>query len=511
MFGLFKRKKSRSKDSPGRANHAPEDGVLSSSLAKNVQTMEEIFKDVDTLRSRYIENTHSKELRCRIFYFDGVVNCELINEHIIKPLMISEAKPSGGNVVINQIVQIDESKITDQFCDIVEAITYGNTVLFIEGQDKAVLLNTKNFSTRSVDEPDNEKVLLGPREGFTESMMQNLSLIRRRALTPDLKMKNKILGTRTKTKVCVCYMDSIVNRKALDELNSRLEKIDIDAVLDSNYISELTRDAPWSPFPTVGYTERPDVVLGKLMEGRIAVFVDGSPVVMTLPYLFIENFQSSEDYYMHYYYASIARLLRIVAYLLTISVPALYISIGAFHHEMFPLQLFISIATDRKSVPLPAAIEALVMLIVFDILRETGARMPSTIGSALSIVGALVIGQAAVDAKLVSAPMVIIIALTGITSLLVPKLNTSSMIIRVVLLLFSSMFGFFGYMVGISFFVTHILNLRSFGVPQIMLSRKLKYQNVKDSFMRAPWWQMINRPRFAADAVRQKNKGGSRD
>lgn len=514
MFGLFKKKKNKSENAGKGAGQETKDFVLTSSLDRNVKTIKTLFEDVDILRVRFIENNFDRTLRCCIIYCDGLVNSDIISKNLVKPLMLSRVSPSGSDfldTVINRIVQVCEAKKISSIPDIVEAVSYGNTILFIEGQDQAVLLDTKSFLTRSVIEPDNEKTLLGPRDGFTESLMGNLSLIRRRMLTADLKMKSMVLGTRTRTKVYVCYMDSLVNKQILAQLYSRLNAIDIDGILDVNYITEQIMDAPWSPFRTVGYTERPDVVSGKLLEGRIAIFVDGTPVVLTVPYLFIENFQSCEDYYMNFFYTSFSRMLRIVGFLLTITVPGLYISIGAFHHEMFPLQLFISIAADRKGVPLPAALEAFVMLILFDILKETGARMPSTIGQALSIVGALVIGQAAVAAKLVAAPMVIIVALTGITGLLVPKLNAPTIYLRLLLLFLSSMFGFFGLMLGMTCVIIHILNLYSFGVPQVMLNRNLQYQNIKDTIIRAPWWQMIRRPRFAANKIRQNTKGAHRD
>ena len=514
MFGLFKKRKNKANNSIKEAEGAYKERPLSSSLDKNVKMMEELFQDVDILRSREIQNNHDKRLRYCIFYCDGVVNSDAINENLIKPLINSQVTPAFGEdfveTVINRIVEICEAKRTEKVQEIVEGVVYGNTILFIDGERDAIILDTKAFQTRSVEEPDNERVLLGPREGFTESLMGNLSLIRRRALTSDLKMKALVLGTRTRTKVFVCYMDSLVNKEVLKYLMNKLTAIDIDGILDVNYITELIDEAPWSPFRTIGYTERPDVVMGKLLEGRIAIFADGTPVVLTVPYLFIENFHSGEDYYMNFYYTTFSRMLRIIGFFLTVAVPGLYISVAAFHQEMYPLQLFISVAAERASVPLPASLEAFIMLILFDILRETGARMPTTIGQALSIVGALVVGQAAVEARLIAAPMIIVIALTGITGLLVPKLNSPAVYLRLSLLLLSTTFGFFGLLVGASCVIIHLLNLYSCGVPHLMLSKKLQFQNVKDSFIRAPWWLMIRRPGFAANSVRQSRKGSPR-
>ena len=336
--------------------------------------------------------------------------------------------------------------------------------------------------------------------------MTNLSLIRRRLRTNELKIKSYTLGERTKTQMSICYIDGLVKKSVLDELYKRLNKIKMDGVLDTNYIAELIRDNSYSPFRTTGYTERPDVVVAKLLEGRVALVLDGTPVVMTIPYLFIENFQSNEDYYLSYYYTSFQRILRIVSYFLTISVPAIYIGAFAFHLETMPAQLMVSIASERISVPLPGGIEAYLMLIIFDILKEAGMRMPSSAGNALSIVGALVIGQAAVEAKLIAAPMIIVVSIVGITGLLVPKMNASISIVRFALLTIACVFGLTGVVLGMSAVLIHILNLNSFGVPVLSSLNKFKFQDVKDSVVRSPWQTIIKRPpELAADKIRMNN------
>ena len=221
----------------------------------------------------------------------------------------------------------------------------------------------------------------------------------------------------------------------------------------------------------------------------------GSPSVLTLPFLFIENFQSSEDYYMNYYYATFSRMLRMFGFFLTLMVPGLYLAVAGYHHEMLPTQLLLNITVERQGAPLPASIEAFLMLIVFDILRETGVRMPSNVGQALSIVGALVIGQSAVEAKMVAAPMIIVVALTGITNLLVPRLSGPVIFFRYLFLFAASLLGFYGLILATSFALIHLLNLRSFGVPQMMAAGNLRFQEVKDTFFRTPWWKMLLRPK----------------
>jgi len=510
MFGIGEKKDKQKKidDKVTNLNKPIDGSTLSKSLKSNISLLKNLFADNDTLILRNINNSYNSELKYCVAYCDGGVSSEIINESLIKPLILSKEIEPGTDLIKTiekQVIFINESKKTKEIKDIITSITYGDTILFAEGSDEALILNTKGFTLRSVTEPESEKTLSGPREGFCESLMINLSLIRRRLRTNDLKMKFKSIGTRTNTTACICYLDSIVNKNILNEIERRLEKIDIDGILDSNYIAELIRDARFSMFRTIGYTERPDVIAAKLLEGRVAIIVDGTPTTITMPYLFIENFQSNEDYYLSFFYTSFARVLRIVGFFLTIAIPAIYIAAGDFNIEMIPTSLLINIASERQSVPLPAALECFIMLITFDILRETGIRMPSKVGQALSIVGALVIGQAAVEAKMVAAPMIIVVALTGITNLLVPKLNAPIIYIRLGLLFLASSFGFFGLLIGLACILIHLLNLYSLGVPMISASGNLQYQEVKDIAIRAPWWQMIKRPnKLTKDEIRMK-------
>jgi spore germination protein KA len=317
-------------------------------------------------------------------------------------------------------------------------------------------------------------------------------------------MKYYSIGRRTQTQACICYLDSLVDQKVLNELYRRLDKIDIDAVLDVNYISENIREKKYSLFRETGITERPDSVVGKILEGRVAVFVDGSPIVMTIPHLFIENFQISDDYYTNYFYASAARILRSTAYFLTITIPGFYLALVAFHKEMIPTVFFLNVASERSSVPFPVIIEMTAMLIVFDFLREAGLRMPSNVGSALSIVGALVIGQAAVQAKLLDAPVIIVVGFAAITGLLNPRMGASVTIIRFVFLYAAGLLGLYGFIFILIALIIHLYNLESFGVSQLKIYEDIKYQNTKDIFIRGPWFTMKTRPAIAQDTIRLK-------
>ncbi|MDD3452983.1 MAG: spore germination protein [Bacilli bacterium] len=479
--------------------------ILTEELDYNVDLISKLFENVDTYTTRKIINENDSKLKYVLIYCEGLVNNEVINESIIKPLVLSRNKRTKKyflDTVQNEIIQIGSMKKTNSVKEIIEKITYGDTLLIIDGYNEALLLNTPKFNLRSVSEPENEKILLGPREGFTESILFNISMLHRKLRTNDLKIIYKTLGKRSNTKIAICYMKSIVKKEILQDLNERLDKINIDGILDSNYIIELIKDNKLSPFRTIGTTERPDVVVGKMLEGRIALLIDGTPVALTLPYLFVENFQSSEDYYLGFYYTSFSRIIRALGFIITCTIPALYIAIVAFHHEMIPTSLFLNITMERQSVPLPASLEAFVMLLVFEILRETGVRMPTGVGQALSIVGALVIGQAAVEAKLVAAPMIIIVGITGITSLLIPKMNAANIIVRFTNLLLSSIFGLFGFLISSCYWLIHIINLKSFNVNQVDFLEKGWKTKFNDNIIRMPWPKLRKRD---YDIANQKN------
>jgi spore germination protein KA len=473
--------------------------VFTNKINENINLIKSIFKNDETLLIRQIENRADPSIQCCIVYIDGMVNNKLLNEDIIKPLLEYRSRWKERDlldVIAKQITLSDSVERTSDIETIVQGIVYGDSALLIEGYAEVLILNTKGWASRSISEPENEKVIRGPREGFNEALMMNLSLLRRKIRTPDLKMEFQVFGTRTKTKACICYLDGVVNKKVLTELKRRLKTFSIDGTLDSNYICEFIKDAPYSPIKTVGSTEKPDIVAAKLLEGRVALFLDGTPVVLTVPFLFVENFQSDEDYYLNYYFSSINRIIRFISFFIATSLPALYVSLVTFHQEMLPTPLLMSITLARQGVPLPTVLEAALMFMVFEMLRESGARMPGSMGQALSIVGALVIGQASVQAKLVSAPMVIIVGLTGICGLMIPRIKGADILLRFILLSLSSIMGLYGYMFGVFGLLIHLFSINSFGIPIMNSAYANSFQDRKDIIMRAPWWSMKKRPKY---------------
>lgn len=476
---------------------------LSTDIIENYHIFKEIFKDDNTVIIRMFENKKHPDIKYLGISVNGMVKTNSIYQSITAPLINMDFDDDGdkiGHMADSMITSLD-IKIRENIDDIVTDILYGDTAVLVSGSNRAITVETKGFSTRSISEPDSERSLKGSKEGFTEALIINTSMIRRRLLTSDLKFQFFRLGTRSNTLVCVAYMQSLVDKKMLTEFLRRVKSIKTDGVLDSNYIDEQIKDRKYSPFKTCGSTEKPDIVAANLLEGRVALLVDGTPIVLTAPYLFIENFQSPDDYYLNFWFASIGRIIRIIGFLLTISLPSIYLALVTYHSEMLPNSFLTAIAQSSKGVPFPTFLECMIMLFVFEFLRETGVRMPSKIGQALSIVGGLVVGQAAVEAKIVSAPMVIVVAFTGITGLCVPKLSGASIIIRTLALFCTALLGFYGFFMFMILVMIHLLSIHSFGYEYINMS--FKFQNIKDIYFRAPHGKMITRPQFARDKIRK--------
>ncbi len=490
---------------------------LSISLEDNIKIIKEIFKNDDTLIFRLFENQYDNRYKCCIIFADGMVNNSIINDTIILPIVENTRlkKKSDTSDAIDELQyrvilanNVIKSKDLNQLID---GITNGSTILFLEGTDKFLIISTVGWETRTIEEPPSERIIKGPRDGFIESIMENLSMLRRSIKSPDLKFRFMTLGEKTRTKACVCYVEGIANEKLVDELFKRLDSFNMDGTLTINNIQETIKDHPLSPFKTTGNTERPDVVAAKLMEGRIALFLDGTPVVMTIPFMFIESFQANEDYYTNFYYGSINRMLRILGFLITTSIPALYLAFATFHQELIPTPLVLSISAARQDIPFPTIVELMAMLVVFEILREAGTRMPTYIGQALSIVGALVLGQAAVQARIVSAPVIIVVGLSGVTGLMIPSIAGVSIICRILLLLLASGLGIHGYNIGVLFLLVHLFSLQSFGVPYMSNINSFKLQELKDTAIRTPWWYMKYRPRSISPKNPKRKPIGEND
>ena len=471
---------------------------FTTNLDDNIKQMKEQFSHDNTFICRMVQGRGSPALRAALFFFDGMVESRNINESIIKPISLWEGAPLPMESVIDEVLHIDDCPFDPPVDKLVSAFLYGDTIVLVDGDSRPAVVNTKGFAKRGPDEPDNEKVLRGPREGFTEAFMGNLALIRRRLRTPDLCFEFSQIGSVSHTTVSVCYINGIADQAVLQAVKQRLKQIELDAVLDANYLSELMRDDRFSPFPTTGFTERPDIVAAKLLEGRIAIVVDGTPVVLTVPHILQETFQANDDYYISYLYTNLTRWLRVLGFVLTITLPAIYVALLTWHQEMIPTRLLFSIAASRQGVPFTTFTEAVGILIIFEILKEAGTRTPETIGQALSIVGGLVLGQAAVEARFASAPMVIVIAFSGVTALIVPKLRTATLLLRFFLLICAAILGLYGVLLGLACILAHVCRLTSFGIPYLTNILAGEKHNGQDVLFRFPWFAMKPDKRFLA-------------
>jgi len=449
---------------------------------------------------------------------EGLVDKERIDGRIMEPLLIharvAEPTPVKGKNRLLQFIK-DNTLTAMEYTEVhsleevLEKILFGNTALFIDGLAVALLINTVGYKARDIEEPDTEAVVRGPREGFTEEIRVNVALLRRKIRSPDLRLESMFLGRVTNTTVCIAYIHGIANDKIVEEVRKRLQRIEIDGILESGYIEAFIEDAPFSIFATVGNTEKPDIVAAKLLEGRVAIIVDGTPMVLTVPYLFIETIQASEDYYSRWPSGTVMRWLRTIGIVLTTQLPALYVATTAFNPEVLPTVLFITIAASREGVPLPAIAEMIFLGVIFELLREAGVRLPRPVGQAVSIVGALVIGQAAIDSGLVSAPAVMVTVLAGIASFTVPAQSITYIFIRLFLLVLAGIMGFFGLFLGNIIILTHMASLRSFGMPYLSPAAPSNYENWKDLVVRAPLWAMITRPSVIGWKNRKRVRPGS--
>lgn len=377
----------------------------------------------------------------------------------------------------------------------------GYIIILIDGCNCFLALKTTQSVGRNVEEPTSQAVIRGPKEGFIEKIDINIGLLRKKIKDKDLRVDSFTIGSVTKTSVALIHIENIAREEILKEIKSRLKQIEIDGILESGYIEELIKDDPYSVFPTLLNSERPDTVAAALLEGKIAIIVDGTPYVLIVPCVFSDFFQVSEDYYSGFFMASALRLLRYFSFFLTLLVPSLFIALTTFQQEMIPTPLLISIAAQRENIPFPAFIETLLMEVIFEILREASIRMPRAVGSAISIVGALVLGQAAVEAGIISAAVVIVVSVTAIASFVIPNysmLNTVR-ILRFVFMVLASVFGLYGIFMGMLIFVLHLCKLKSMGIPYLTpFAPKIAGQN-KDTFIRFPLWKLRYRPAFTAN------------
>jgi len=486
-----------------------QDLPISHVLDQNMSYVQSAFHDCSDFVIRQFEI--QKGRRAVAAYVEGLVDDAQVNA-ALKALMIDEGGPGKTDLLSSKSLPVAKTTHVFNYAEWLTGVLSGDTGIFIDGDEHAILLGLGGSETRSIAEPETEAVVRGPREGYVESIRTNTSLLRRKLKTPQLKTRSVVVGRHSNTNLVVAYMESIADPALVEEVLQRLDKIDIDAVLESGYVEELIQDSTYSPFPQVQHTERPDTTAAALLEGRVAIFVDGTPFVLIVPTTFWQMMQANEDYYERFQMATLVRVLRYLFLIVALTTPALYVAITTYHQAMIPTTLLLSLAAAREAIPFPAVVEALIMEISFEALREAGVRLPKTVGQAVSILGALVVGQAAVEAGIVSAPMVIIVSITGIASFTIPRYNAAIAfrMLRFPLLILASVFGMFGILIGVMFILGHMAKLRSFGVPYLSPTSPLASSDLKDILIRAPWSQMGARPEYLDTQDTQRTDRGMR-
>ncbi|GHH99426.1 spore germination protein [Neobacillus kokaensis] len=506
-----KLKSNKAKKTLAAENAIQVEGSLYESLDENLNKLQSIYDECsDVIFRHFFISGKEKAL---LIYIEGMTNIEEIDNNVLSPLMQeSEVLINDVKTMMEKKVPVSNIKEMKTFFDCVQEISVGNPVIIINGEKTGFSLGLSKWEKRSVEEASAEPVVRGPREGFVETILVNTSMLRKKIKSPVLKMHSMQIGRYTKTKVVIAFMEGIADKTLIEEVKNRLNRIEIDGVWESGMIEEFIEDNPYSPFPQVLATERPDVVTSNLLEGRVAILVDGTPFSIVVPTTIYSLLQSSEDYYARFLIGTAIRWLRYVFLVISLLLPSLYVAVITYHHEMVPTTLLISMAASHEQIPFPALVEALIMEITFEALREAGVRLPKQVGAAVSIVGALVIGDAAVSAGIVSAPMVMVVAITGIASFTIPRYSAAIAIrmLRFPMILLSGTLGLLGIMLGVITIVIHLCTLRSFGVPYLSPMAPTKLRDMKDVLIRAPWWKLNTRPHLTGEYNKYRQSSGQK-
>ncbi|UGB32082.1 spore germination protein [Metabacillus sp. B2-18] len=469
----------------------PKEKRISTDLKENVQNIEKEFGKTNDLSVRQL-NQPQNGTNIAIIHLSGIVDAKSLNEHIIEPIIElvktsnNQLSPSDLEGSIFNTLEVSDISFATDWEKLLSSILIGDTVILLDNIPKAIIAGTQKIESRSITEPTSQTVIRGPKDSFNENIRQNISLIRGRIQNSNMRIWNSKVGTITKTEVAVMYLEGVTEKKYVDEIVKRIESIDIDGVLESNYIEELIQDHKKTLFPLLLNTERPDVVVANLLEGKIAIFIHGTPFVLICPITFIQFFQSPEDYYNNYVYSTFLRLLRVGAFLVNMYATAIYLALITHHQGLIPTTLLVSIMAQRERIPFPAVIEILMMEVAFEVLREAGIRMPRAIGPAVSIVGALILGQAAVEAGFVSAAVVIIVATSAISSFTLPNTSIVNVArgLRFFLLFSSAFIGLFGVLLMSLAILLHLCSLRSFGISYLTPYAPFSLKEQKDSLFR---------------------------
>jgi spore germination protein len=478
---------------------------ISPDLEENYSYIKDLLKDNSDVVFRKFSFGAWK---AALIYIDGMADKILLDDYVLESLMRDYDRIYNLDQVKDRLLTVTDLRELEKLDEGINAMLSGDTLMLVNGIKVCFVIATRAWPARGVGEPSGETAIRGAREGFTETIRFNTALIRRRIRDTRLRVVPKTLGVRSKTDTAIMYIDDIVDKEILEEFMSRVNNINIDAVLDSGYVEQLIEDDKWSPFPQVQSTERPDVVAAALYEGRIAMIVDNSPFVLIAPATLPTLFQAPDDYFQRWIPSTITRLIRFISILLSLILPGFYIAVTSFHPAVIPTRLVYAMAATREGIPFPAFIETIIMEVSLALLIEAVARLPKPIGSTIGIVGGLIIGQAAVSAGIVSPVMIVVVAVTAITSFLAPNYGVTSAFryARFMIIIAAAIIGLYGIMLGMIVLLIHLVKLRSFGIPYLSPLVEVRGDDQKDVFIRAPLQFFKRRPGFTnpQDKVRQK-------
>lgn len=499
-------------------------GNLGKQLTGNIDFIEAILKDCNDIVKKEFYCGSERKIHAYILYTDGLTKTEMIEESILRPLLnkdIPICKENFGewlfSFVRKEVLEMADLKELVTLEDVVTQVLAGNTVLLLDGCEKAIMISSKMFPGRGVQTTDQEVAMRGPKDSFTENLRVNTALIRRRIRDSRLKVKQLTAGERSKTDVALMYVEDLVKPEILKEIEKRMKQVSMDGILDSSMLEQLLMKDWKTPFPCMQSTQRPDKTASALLEGRIVLVTDNSPEALILPVSFHTFFQASDDYYNRWETGSFARLLRYLAAFLAIGFPAFYVAVASFHTEVLPTSLILSFARARQGIPFPVVLEVLIMELAFELLREAGIRLPGQLGGTIGIVGGLIVGQAAVDAGVVSTIVVIVVALTAIASFSVPNETMASAfrLLKFFFLFMAAGWGLYGFFLAWLLLIVHLCSLESFGESYLTPDewrRSEGMEKYKDYYLRLPLFTMWKRPVYTKEGARiRRKKEGKRN
>ncbi len=483
---IFNKSKNKdTKQNSSQQNSQPVQEVLRT-LEGNTSFFKQAFSGSDDLK---INDINVRNRSGILVYLETMADKEKIQKNILKPIM--EAEPNLVEDVLKSTFQKSDNLFHAQ-----RELLNGACILLFEGSKECYMLDVSISKDRPVQEPSNEQVIQGSHEGFVENLLTNLHLIRKALKTPNLRMENLKIGDQIQSQISLVYREDLANKELIKEFKKRIAGISIDYIPSFGYLQELIEDSTWSPFPQILYTERVDRVVGHLNEGRVAVFIEGSPSCLLIPITFFAFFHSPDDYNSRWIIGSFVRSLRFLSIVIAVNLPAVYIAVIGFHFEVLPDELILPVISSIRNIPFPPLIEALVMELTIELIREAGVRLPSRIGQTIGIVGGLVIGDAVVRAGLISNTMIVVVAITAVAAYSIPASAMSDAVrfLRFILMLLASTFGFVGIAFGTMMILSHLCRLESFGTPYFSPWAPFHFKDLKDTFIRLPIWKFNSRP-----------------